>query len=155
MDRRNALTLLAMAIAAPTVAHAKDSMPETEKEHVVQTLTVGSVALETARIAGDKAQNAWVKKFAQYEVAEQMTIAEILKSMGAGPARLSEKQTAMIAKAKESKAGSDFDKSFLAGQLEGHKELLKIQDSYIDNGKDEGAVNLSKLARARSRSTST
>jgi hypothetical protein len=38
---------------------------------------------------------------------------------------------------------------FLANQLEGHKELLKIQETYIDKGKDEAAVNLSKLARAQ------
>jgi putative membrane protein len=149
MDRRNALTLLAIAIAAPTVVHAKDNMAEAEKEHAMQTLAVGSVALETARIAGDKGQNVWVKKFAQYEVAEQTTIAEILKSMGAVPAKLSDKQSAMITEAKEAKAGTDFDRSFLAGQLEGHKELLKIQDTYIDKGKDEGAVSLSKLARAQ------
>ena len=59
MDRRNALTLLAIATAAPTVAYAKADMGEAEKEHAMETLAVGSVALETARIAEDKAQNAW------------------------------------------------------------------------------------------------
>src|SRR5271155_2349010 len=94
MDRRNALALLAIAIAAPTVVHAKESMGEAEKTHAMQTLAVGTVALETARIAEDKAQNAWVKKFAKYEVAEQTTIGEILKSMGATPAKLTDKQSA-------------------------------------------------------------
>ena len=149
MDRRNALTVLAIAMAAPTIAYAKENMGEAEKEHAMETLAVGSVALETARIAEDKAQNPWVKKFAKYEVAEQTTIAEILKSMGATPAKLTDKQSEMIAKAKEAKAGPSFDEDFLAGQLDGHRDLLKIQETYIGKGKDEAAVNLSKLARAQ------
>jgi putative membrane protein len=150
MDRRNVLTVLALTIAAPTVVRAKEAtMGEAEKEHAMRTLAVGSVALETAKIAEQKAENPWVKKFAQYEVAEQTTIGEILKSMGATPAKPSEKQLAMITEAKEAKAGSAFDRGFLANQLEGHKELLEIQDTYIDKGKDEAAVNLSKLARAQ------
>jgi putative membrane protein len=149
MDRRNALTVLAIAIASPSLALAREAMSEAEKEHAMQTLAVGSVALETAKIAEDKAQNAWVKKFAQYEVAEQTTIASILKSMGATPAKLTQKQSEVITMAREAKAGPSFDEDFLANQLDGHKELLQIQDTYIDQGKDEGAVNLSKLARAQ------
>jgi putative membrane protein len=149
MYRRNALTLLAIAIATPSLALAKEAMSGAEKEYATQTLGVGSVALETAKIAEDKAQNAWVKKFAQYEVAEQTTIASILKSMGAASAKLTEKQSEVITKTREAKAGPSFDEDFLTNQLDGHKELLKIQDTYIDQGKDEGAVNLSKLARAQ------
>ena len=150
MDRRNALTLLAIALAAPTLAYGKEgAMSEAEKEYAMQTLAVGSVALETAQIAEQKAENPWVKKFAQYEVAEQRTIAEILKSMGGHPAKLTDKESAMITKAKEAKAGKSFDEEFLSGQLEGHQELLKIQNTYIDKGKDEAAVNLAKLARAQ------
>jgi putative membrane protein len=149
MDRRNALALLAVAIAAPTVARAKEAMGDAEKTHASETLAVGSVALETAKIAEDKAQNAWVKKFAQYEVAEQTTIAQILKAAGASPAKLTEKQSQMIAKAKDAKAGPAFDDEFLANQLEGHNELLKIQETYIEKGKDQASVNLSKLARGQ------
>jgi putative membrane protein len=150
MDRRNILTLLAIAIAAPTVARAKDAaMGEAEKEHAMQTLAVGNVSLETAEMAEEKAQNARVKRFARYEVAEQTTIADILKSMGASPPKLTEKQAAIVAKTKAAKPGPSFDGDFLANQLDGHKELLKIQENYIDKGKDEAAVNLSKLARAQ------
>jgi putative membrane protein len=150
MDRRNALILLATAIAVPTVARAKEgAMGEAEKDHAMQTLAVGTVALETATMAEDKAQNAWVKRFARYEAAEQTTIADILKKMGASPPKLSEKQAAIVAKTKEAKPGPSFDAEFLANQLDGHKELLKIQENYIDKGKDEAAVNLSKLARAQ------
>jgi predicted outer membrane protein len=151
MDRRNALTLLAIAIAAPTTARAAGEAPigDAEKEHAMHTLAVGSVSLETARVAEQKAENSWVKKFAQYEVAEQTTIAEILKSTGATAAKLTDKQLEMIQKIKDAKAGARFDEEFLADQLAGHHELLNIQDSYIEKGKDEAAINLSKLARAQ------
>jgi putative membrane protein len=89
------------------------------------------------------------KKFANYEIAEQSTIAEILKSMGAVPPKMTHKQMTMIAKAKDGKAGAEFDKTYVADQIEGHKDLLKIQETYIDKGKDAGAVGLAKLARAQ------
>jgi putative membrane protein len=141
MDRRNALTLLAIAIAAPTTARAAGEAPisDAEKEHAMHTLAVGSVSLETARVAEQKAENSWVKKFAQYEVAEQTTIAEILKSTGATAAKLTDKQLEMIQKIKDAKAGARFDEEFLADQLAGH----------LEKGKDEAAINLSKLARAQ------
>jgi putative membrane protein len=148
MNRRHAIALLTVAAAAPSFAFAKD-MGDAEKEHAAQTLAVGTVALETSRFAQQKGDNAWVKKFAQYEVAEQTTIAEILKSMGAAPAKMTDKQTAMIAKARDAKAGAAFDAGYVADQIEGHNELLKIQETFISKGKDEAAVNLAKLARGQ------
>jgi putative membrane protein len=107
--------LLAVAIAAPTAAYAaKGDMGEAEKTQALQTLAVGSVALETAKIAEDKAQNPWVKKFAKYEVAEQTTIAEVLKSMGAVAGKPDKKQSAMVKMANDAKAGPSFDQDFLA-----------------------------------------
>ena len=148
MDRRNALTVLALTMAAPSLAFGA-AMGDVEKEHAEQTLAAGSVALETSRIAQSKADGAWIKKFAQYEVAEQTTIAEILKSMGATPAKMTEKQNAVVAKAKDAKAGAGFDKSYVADQIDGHQDLLKIQETYISKGKDPAAVNLAKLARGQ------
>lgn len=75
------------------------------------------MALETSRIAQSKADGAWIKKFAQYEVAEQTTIAEILKSMGATPAKMTQKQNAVVAKEKDAKAVAGFNKSYVADQI--------------------------------------
>jgi hypothetical protein len=43
MNRRNALALLSVPIAAPNCALAKD-MGDAEKDHASQTLAVGTVA---------------------------------------------------------------------------------------------------------------
>jgi putative membrane protein len=149
MDRRDAIALLAVFCASPAIAYAKEGIREAEREHANETLAIGKVALETAEIAEEKAQNAWVKRFAKYEVAEQKTLAEILMSMGPEPPKLTEKQSSIIQKAKEGKAGAAFDEQFLRAQLDGHHELLKVQTTYIDSGKDEAAIKLSKLASAQ------
>ena len=149
MDRRNVIALLAVASAAPAIANSKEGVGDAEKEHAMQTLAIGTVALKTAKVAEEKAENAWVKKFAKYEVAEQTTIAEIFKSMGIEPPKLTDKHSNIIEKIKDAKAGASFDKEFLADQLDGHKELLKVQTTYMDKGKDEAAINLSKLASAQ------
>jgi putative membrane protein len=151
MNRRDALVLTAATLAVPSLlsSTAFAKMGDAETEHAAQTLAAGSVALETSKAAQEKAENAWVKKFASYEVAEQSTIAEILKSMGAVPAKLTEKQTAAVAKAKEAKAGGSFDREYVATQIEGHNELLRIQETYIGKGKDQATVGLAKLARSQ------
>ena len=125
-------------------------------------MKVGSLALVTSRIAVKRAQNAQVKEFAEMEVAEQETIAEVLKSMkqpkaetmGQAPKPTDAEAMAMLdAKGKqmaqklESASGAAFDKEFLAGQLDGHQDLLKIQESYISGGKNREHVNVAKLAR--------
>ncbi len=161
MDRRHAVAALAFVALAPGAALAQkakngrmesaDAMGEAEKKHGAMTLAVGMVAMETSRIARQKAQNAWVKKFAEYEVAEQETIAEVLKSNGATPAKMTEKHAAMVKKLQDAQAGPAFDQEYLMGQLEGHRELLKIQEDYLSEGKNKHHMDVTKVARGQIR----
>jgi len=126
------------------------------------------LALLTSRTAEQKAQDAWVKRFAQFEVAEQETIAEVIKSMeganlttGAGAKpnaeaknQLDAKGQQMVTKLQQAKAGPDFDREYIQGQIDGHKQLLVIQETYLQSGKMREQVNAAKLAVARSKSTS-
>src|ERR1700712_3453055 len=109
MNRRDVSILLTAFAAAPSLAFAADGTAE--QDHAAKTLAAGSVSLETSKLAQSKATDPWVKKFADYEVAEQETIAEILKSMGAAPAQKNEKQQAALDKLKSSKS---FDKDYLS-----------------------------------------
>jgi putative membrane protein len=140
----NALSILAITVTMPSVAFAK-GQESVDERHAEETLAIGSVALKTSQLAQTKAQDKWVKKFANYEVAEQTTIAEILKSMGAAPPK-ADKAEAMVDKLEKS---SKFDADYITGQLDGHQELLKVQDEYISSGKNMANVNLAKLARAQ------
>jgi putative membrane protein len=111
-------------------------------------LALGSIALQTSKIAEQKAQNAWVKKFANYEVAEQTTVAEVFKVAGATPGKSNEKDAAMVSKLEQA-SGAAFDIEYLTGQIEGHEKLLKIQEEYIASGKDMDHVGMTKLARGQ------
>jgi len=81
-----------------------------------------------------------VKMFAKFEVAEQETIADILKSMkmdkaeGALKVPTKAEVEAMLHPAGkevlakiESAKGADFDKAYVAAQLDGHRILLSFR----------------------------
>jgi putative membrane protein len=149
MNRRQAAASIAALALVPSasIAAAK-AMGGPEKKHAEMTLAVGSIALQTSKIAQQKAQSAWVKRFANYEVAEQTTIAEILKDAGATPGKPNEKDAAMVSKLEQT-SGAAFDIEYLTGQIEGHDKLLKIQEEYIANGKDPEQLAVAKLARGQ------
>jgi len=172
MQRRALLIGGAVTLAAAQTAFAQSRGPApgtadqpsaAEARHIQDTMRVGAVALATSRLAMQKAQNASVRQFAQFEVAEQETIAEVLKSMqganvtsGQGAAtnaeakdNMDEKGKQMLQKLQSAKSGAEFDIEYLKGQKEGHQELLKIQEAYVSSGRMREAVNVAKLARGQ------
>jgi putative membrane protein len=142
-------------------------MSQAEQQWMQQTMATGMVALETSKIALQKAQNADVKMFAKFESDEQQGLAEVLRSMqepatassgsaadttasaGAAP-QMDAKHREMVQKLQQASAGAAFDKEYLQGQLQGHRELLQIQDNYLKSGsRNREAMNVAKLARGR------
>src|SRR5215207_6014632 len=132
MHRRMLLMAGAASLAAATPILAQSRGPSPgpsaqagpdETKHMQDTMRVGALALVASRLAVEKAQHAGVKQFAQFEVAEQETIAEVLKSMqganvttGQGKATNAEAMDHLDAKGKETvqklqsaKAGPEFD----------------------------------------------
>jgi putative membrane protein len=172
MNRRTVLAAggaLALS-ASPVLAQSRGPAPgaadqpgPAEQKHMQDTMKTGALSLATSRIAVQKAQNASLKQFAQFEVTEQETIAEVLKSMqganittGQGAAtnaeardQLDEKGRQMLQKLQSAKAGAEFDKEYLNGQVDGHKQLLATQEVYIKSGQVREAVNVAKLARGQ------
>ncbi|CAO4152410.1 DUF4142 domain-containing protein [Methylorubrum extorquens] len=182
MDRRLVITTVAAAIAMPSLslsAFAQNSpssasektgntaaaMGEAEAKHAADTSTVGGMSLEASRIALKKAQNPKVKEFAQLEVAEQETIADVLKSMrdqstpASGQVKapsaevvqtnLDAKGKQMMEKLQKAEAGAGFDKEYIQGQIQGHQELLQIQETYLKSGRDRENLNMTKLMRGQ------
>ncbi|MFL5225009.1 MAG: DUF4142 domain-containing protein, partial [Microvirga sp.] len=106
-----------------------------------------------------KAQDEDVKQFAKFEADEQKGLAEVLRSMlepagtaspqgaaGAAP-QPDQKHAAMIQKLQQEQAGDAFDKDYVKGQLDGHRELLQIQERFIQaRSQNREAVNVAKLA---------
>jgi putative membrane protein len=169
MNRRTLVAAGALALTTyPVLAQSRGPAPgasdqpgPAEQKHMQDTMKTGALALATSRIALQKAQNAALKQFAQFEVSEQETIAEVLKSMqganitmgqGAAPnaevaAQLDDKGKQTVQKLQAAKAGPEFDREYLRGQIDGHKELLTTQENYIKSGQVREAVNVAKLAR--------
>lgn len=135
---------------------------QAEIQHIQQTLAAGTVALQTSEIALQKAQNTNVKEFAQFERDEQTTIAEVLRSLqdpgatatggtargGATAPEISADKAKMMEQLQQAKAGAEFDRRYIEGQLQGHQELLEIQERYLRTDRpNREHVNVSKLAR--------
>ncbi len=144
MHRRHALSIIALSTAAPAFALAAPAAGSAEADHAAKTLAVGALSLQASKLAQSTAKDSWVKRFADYEVAEQTLIAEILKSMGAAPGMVEK-----MSEFEKLKGASNFDAEYLAMQLAGHNDLLKIQEDYIGKGKDAAHVNMAKLARGQ------
>jgi putative membrane protein len=180
MDRRLVLAGLAAATAAPlamiekalaqtassTGAAPTGAMSDAERQWIMNTMMTGMVALETSKVALQKARDADVKQFAKFEFDEQEGLAEVLRSMqepsamaggsgaattgSAGAPQMDAKHREMVQKLQQASAGAAFDKEYLQGQLQGHRELLQIQDNFIKSGsRNREAVNVAKLARGR------
>ena len=173
MNRRFALRNLALAgigstfafsLNSQTASAASTDMGEAELKHTQETKKVGGLSLASSRVAVAKASDAKVKQFAEWEVAEQETIADILKSMEADsgkaegalhPPTEAETEAALDEKAKKrlgdlkAMSGADFDKAYLAVQVEGHKELLLIQEDYLKIGRNREHLSVTKLARGQ------
>lgn len=184
MDRRIVLAGIAAFAAAPALAQASGAgsaansagaaMPagqagamgaarlgQAEMQHMQQTLQIGTVALETSRLAQQKARNESLKQFAGFEVEEQTTIAEILRGMmdpgataaagaaPAAPASRDPKGAEMVQKLSQAQ-GEAFDREYLKGQMEGHRDLLAVQEQYLkSNSQNREHMNMVKLARGR------
>ncbi|MDR6820791.1 putative outer membrane protein [Neorhizobium sp. 2083] len=169
MYRRTMITAAAAIAAVPTLltstafAQTGPAMGEAEKKHAEATKKVGSLSLATSRLAVEKASDPMVKAFAKWEVAEQETIAGILKSMEMGgkaegalkppssqeiEAMLDPEGKASLDKLKTA-SGAEFDKAYVTAQLDGHKKLLAIQEDYLKVGQDREHLSVTKLARGQ------
>lgn len=169
MNRRTVLASAAFAAAIPALlsvpafAQGTPAPGDAEKKHAADTKMVGSLSLSTSRVAEEKASDAMVKAFAKWEVAEQETIADILKSMESTgkaegalkPPSADEVEAMPDPNGKTSLeklrglSGAEFDKAYVAAQLDGHKKLLVIQEDYLKVGQNREHLSVTKLARGQ------
>jgi len=66
---------------------------------------------------------------------------------GMQPMAMDAEKTAMLQKMRSAEAGAAFDKMFLETQLMGHQEALRVQEEYLQAGRNREHVNIAKLAR--------
>jgi putative membrane protein len=165
MHRRILLTGLAVLTSIPVFAQqgSRSSGQQTssaqagqldkeDTQHITQTLAGGSLALESSKIALQKAQNPLVKQFAQFEADEQQTLSEVLRSFQrdaatTASAAAESKSKDALQKLQQAEAGKEFDREYVQLQLHGHQQLLALQETYLKSGNNQDLVNVTKLAR--------
>jgi putative membrane protein len=137
-----------------------------DHEYIRQSLVSSSLSLAVSRIAAERLQVDDLKEFAQLEVAEQETLADVLKSLMVQNAGLTERTIRrpgdaeveqnldlrgreVLEKMRTESAGADFDRAYLGVLANGHLELLRIQETYLDSGRTNRSdiINVAKLAR--------
>ncbi len=168
VPRRTVLVALAAAAAHSSFAQTQlgptpggDAGPD--KQYIRETSAIGSLSLAVSRIAQEKAQTDDLKEFAQLEVAEQEALADVLKSLqnpglvdgtikppseAEVEQHLDQRGREKLEKMRAAPAGTEFDREYLAAQATGHLELLRIQETYLNSGRNNREfINVAKLAR--------
>lgn len=157
MNRRElggALLLGALATTTagmPTLAWAQGAAGAAERTHAMETLRIGGLALQTSQLAQTKARNAMVKEFAGFEVAEQTTIAQIIKeSKNVDPPPPDAMAQEVLARLNDA-SGRAFDRAYVAAQIDGHQQLLQVQETYLASGSDMPTRHVAMLASGQIR----
>ena len=168
IPRRAVLAALAAATVNSSFAQTQsgptpggDARPD--EQYIRETSAIGSLSLAVSRIAQEKAQTDDLKEFAQLEVAEQEALADVLKSLQ-NPGQtdgtikppseaeveqhLDQRGREKLEKMRAAPAGTEFDREYLAAQATGHLELLRVQEAYLNSGRNNhDFINVAKLTR--------
>lgn len=98
----------------------------------------GDYAIETSRLVLERSRNRSIRDFAQLEINEQTAIAATLfASPGSTPPRPD--QQAVVASLAAMRPGPRFDHRYILGQINGHREALKLNTYYAQSGLDPRA----------------
>lgn len=154
MDRRNILLgsagLAALSFTlSPRFALAQGTAHWLSgTEHMAMTLMGGTLAKEASQLAMERAQNPKVKQFAGFEIAEQTVIAQVLTDTANPPPVPLDAEHAAVLKTLQAQSGASFDRAYVLNQIQGHQELLQVQQGYLDNtNRSTDTQHIAALAR--------
>jgi putative membrane protein len=145
MDRRNAIMafsgILASSalLAAPrgpalaqTAAESGQATKLTPLQYRAQTLQVGTFSKQTSQLALTQAMHPKVRQFAQFEVNEQIAMAQVLTDVNNPPPVPLDAQHAALLQQLQAQSGKTFDAAYLQGQIVGHQQLLNVQQAFLN-----------------------
>jgi putative membrane protein len=169
MNRRLLLASIATLPASRVVAQsmsppapAPSTTTDAQHKRITDTTAVGSLSLLLSRIAPPKVSHPLLKQFAQFEIAEPETVADVLKAIQTNAAstgavqastdadlmqNLDDAGKASVEKFRAQRPGAQFDRDYIRYQVEGHRKLLDIQEVYLKAPDNLDHTNVAKLAR--------
>ena len=140
MDRRNFVVALA---GACLVLPESNALAQGMDRMKMAALMGGDFATATSELALRRASNRAITQFARLEIAEQAAVARAFGSRP-GAAGLTPEHAALLEQLRTAR-GSRFDQAYLAGQIQGHEELLAIHQRYARSGRDPMARGASMV----------
>jgi putative membrane protein len=141
MDRRNALMTFSGLLASsaliavpqrPVLAQADTPARITMTQYKSQTLEAGNFSKQVSQLAVRNANNPRVRQFAEFEVVEQTTVAQVLTSSTNPDPIALDTQQAMVLGQLQAQSGKDFDAAYVQAQMAGHRQLLNIQQAFLN-----------------------
>ena len=104
----------------------------------------GEYSIETSKLALQRSRSAAVRRFAQLEIDEQVSVAAAL---GASPGSVAPRpdQAALVQKLAATRSGA-FDHAYIMGQIKGHHELLAVNTQAISSPADPAIRRVATLA---------
>ena len=162
-------TTPAAPVPAPAPAMKMDmpiaGLTAAAKDHIRDTMAVGSLSLLISRIAQAKLKHPMGRQFAGFEASEQDGIADVLKARmtpGLRPlgtikpptdaeaeGNLDAEGKAALERFRTLTEGPELEKAYIQAQVDGHKKLLGIQEAYLKVADDEAETAIAKLAKGR------
>ncbi|XQZ34587.1 DUF4142 domain-containing protein [Paracoccus yeei] len=135
MKRR---TLFAAGAVAAVLPVARMSFAQTAPDADMQAILMGgNFSLLSSRAAADKGTDPAVKAFAALEVAEQEAVA---RAFGATPSdQVAPEHAALLEQMTAMEPGAEFDRQYLAAQMQGHEQLRALHAAYAENGQNPTA----------------
>jgi predicted outer membrane protein len=150
------------AASAPAAMGQQQS--QADRQYVQQALALSTVSLQQSNFALSKAQNPRLKQFAEFEIGEQNLLTDIMHSFadpnatasttaGAQAAastapELPQKDSQAMERLSKAQPGAAFDRDYVALQIQGHQELLKLQETYLQQSSgNRETTNVARLSR--------
>ncbi len=124
-------------------------MGAAEMRHVRETLQIGNVSRMQSELARQRGNERMLQEFAGFEVEETTSIATILTELSGmtppPPPPADQRLMEQLQRAR----GAEFDRLYITGQLDGHERLLRVQEQYMQTGRNQHHRHITMLARGR------
>jgi putative membrane protein len=141
-----------LASLLPAGAFAQETRGrDDELQHVAATLAYGAASLDASRLAIKKTTRPSVRRFAEFEIAEQDTLAALLNEVGAARNSIPPQREPKIEEKADLKRmeglSQGFDQAYVGAQVKGHRELLELQERYLQRGQEPVFKAIATLTR--------
>lgn len=109
---------------------------------------LGTLSLQASMLAAERTRNPKVKEFAQFEIAEQTTMAQVLTDEDHPKAVALDPTNAAVLTRLQGASDKEFDREYVQAQLTGHDELLNAQQAFLNiRPSDDDYRHIAMLAR--------